>query len=77
MKQALNLTFNDLDYNFQVIKFPTVSSSCIEVQVLLNHVTRTLVKSTATWRLKGNDNADDQELIEAIGQLIDQRYRLS
>ncbi|PRY55360.1 hypothetical protein B0I27_101329 [Arcticibacter pallidicorallinus] len=76
MKQALNLTFKDLDYNFQVIRFPTVSKSCIEVQVLLNHVTRTLVKNTATWRLKGNV-PHDQELIEAIGQIIDERYRLS
>ena len=77
MKQGLNLTFKNLDYNFQVIKFPTVSASCVEVQVLLNHVTRTLVKSTATWRLKGSETSDDQELIDAIGQIIDQRYRLS
>jgi len=76
MKQALNLMFKDLEYNCQVIKFPLVSPSCIEVQVLLNHVTRTLVKNTTKWQLKGNNGVHDEDLIEAIGQAIDERYRL-
>ncbi|EOR94125.1 hypothetical protein ADIARSV_2738 [Arcticibacter svalbardensis MN12-7] len=76
MRQALNFMFKDLEYDFQVIKFPTVSPSYIEVQVLLNHVTRTLVKSTAKWQLKENNGIHDEDLIEAVGQAIDERYRL-
>ncbi|WP_131677207.1 hypothetical protein [Arcticibacter eurypsychrophilus] len=76
MRQALNFMFKDLEYDFQVIKFPTVSPSYIEVQVLLNHVTRTLVKNTTKWQLKENNGIHDEDLIEAIGQAIDERYRL-
>lgn len=76
MKQTLNLMFKDLEYDFQVIKFPSLSPSYIEVQVLLNHVTKTLVKNTAKWQLKEDVEAYDQGLIEAIGQVLDEHYRL-
>lgn len=76
MGQVLRITFNQKDYNFQILNSKPVSKADQEIQILLNGVTTTLIKDINGWHPKEEGDIEIVELAVAIGKAIGLRYRI-
>ena len=72
----LRITFNDKDYNFQVVNTEPITKSTVEIPIILNGETVSLVKGSKGWNLKAETENIDLYLIQAIGRAIELRFRL-
>jgi hypothetical protein len=76
MGQVLRITFNNMDYTFQILNTRPVSKETKEIQILLNGVTLTLVCNERQWVPKSEAEDSPYELVAAIGRMIALRYRI-
>jgi hypothetical protein len=76
MGQVLRITFNNIDYTFQILNTRPVSRETGEIQILLNGTTQTLVYNGLDWVPKAEDGDVHLELAVAIGKAIALRYRI-
>ncbi len=76
MGQVLRITFDQIDYSFQILNSKPISKSDQEIQILLNGVTTTLVKDASGWHPKTADDFAKAGLAAAIGKAIAFRYRI-
>ena len=76
MGQVLRITFDQIDYSFQILNSKPISKSDQEIQILLNGVTTTLVKDASGWHPKTADDFAKAGLATAIGKAIALRYRI-
>ena len=76
MGMPLRITFNDKDYNFQVVNTEPITKTTVEIPIILNGETVNLVKGVKGWNLKAETENIDLYLIQAIGRAIELRFRL-
>ena len=76
MGQMLRITFNNMDYNYQILNTGPVSKETREIQVLLDGETYTLVASQGQWLAKDSVEARAPGLLSAIGRALASRYRI-
>lgn len=76
MGLPLRITFNDKDYNFQIVKTEPITRSTKEISILIESETINLVKEDAKWTIKEPSDLLDINLLEAIGKAIGLRYRV-
>ena len=76
MGQMLRITFNSMDYNYQILNTGPVSKETREIQVLLDGETYTLVASQGQWLAKDPVEALVPGLLSAIGRALASRYRI-
>jgi hypothetical protein len=76
MGQVLRITFNNIDYTFEILNTRPVSKETKEIQILLNGVTQTLVCNERRWVPKTEVGEMPNELASAIGKMIALRYRI-
>jgi hypothetical protein len=76
MGQVLRITFNDIDYSFQILNSRPVNRETAEIQILLNGATQTLVYSNGSWLPKAGNDMVASNLALAIGKAIALRYRI-
>ena len=76
MGQVLRITFNNIDYTFQILNTRPVSKETKEIQILLNGVTYTLICNERQWVPKTEAGEMPSELAAAIGKMIALRYRI-
>ena len=73
--EQLKVLFNNWNYYFQILNYKLTSNN-VEIQILLNGVTRTLVKKeNGSWTLKQGNNLLQNELIESIGKTLSKQFR--
>jgi hypothetical protein len=75
MGQVLRITFNNNDYNYQVLTSP-VSKETLEIQILLEGTTQTLIRHQGQWLPKETDEKIVPDLLVAIGRALSLRYRI-
>lgn len=76
MGLPLRITFNDKDYNFQIVKTEPITRSTKEISILIESETINLVKENTKWTIKEHSDLLDINLLEAIGKAIGLRYRV-
>jgi hypothetical protein len=76
MAQVLRITFNNTDYNYQILNTTAVSKETQEIQILIEDTTQTLVRSGNQWLPKETDPAIVPGLVAAIGRALGLRYRI-
>jgi hypothetical protein len=76
MGQVLRITFNNIDYNYQILNTSPVSKETQEIQILLEGTTQTLVRSGNQWLPKEEDETMVPDLVAAIGRALGLRYRI-
>lgn len=76
MGQLLRITFNNIDYTFQILNTRPVSRETEEIQILLNGTPHTLIYSQHAWVPKNEGGDIDKHLAVAIGKAIALRYRI-
>jgi hypothetical protein len=75
MAQVLRITFNDIDYNYQVINTTPIGKDTFEIQILLDGNTHTLTRQQGQWLAAATENADPN-LLAAIGRALSLRYHI-
>jgi hypothetical protein len=75
MGQVLRITHNDIDYSFKILNEEPLSRETVEIAVLVNETTLTLVRDEHSWVPK-EENEVAQEQVRAIGKAISLRYRI-
>ena len=76
MAQVLRITFNNTDYNYQILNATPVSKETQEIQILIEGTTQTLVRSGNQWLPKETDETLVPGLVAAIGRALGLRYRI-
>jgi hypothetical protein len=76
MGQVLRITFNNIDYNYQILNTRPVSKETQEIQILLEGTTQTLVRNGNQWLPKETDETVVPDLVVAIGRALGLRYRI-
>jgi len=76
MGQVLRITFDQIDYSFQILNSKPISKTDQEIQILLNGVTTTLIKDDSGWHPKTAGDFEKAGLAAAIGKAIALRYRI-
>jgi hypothetical protein len=76
MGQVLRITFNNIDYTFQILNTRPVSRETKEIQILVNGLTQILVCNERQWVPKTEAGDIPYELAAAIGKMIALRYRI-
>ena len=76
MGQLLRITFNNVDYTFQILNTRPVSRETEEIQILLNGTAQTLIYNGHDWVPKTEAGDVDEKLALAIGKAIALRYRI-
>jgi hypothetical protein len=76
MGLTLRLTFNDKDYNYQIINSKQIDQGATEFSLTLNGETVELIKSSKNTWVQKNGGALDPELIQALGRSVSLRLRL-
>jgi hypothetical protein len=76
MGQVLRITFNNIDYTFQILNTSPVSRETKEIQILVNGVTQTLICNERQWVPKTETGEIPHGLAAAIGKMIALRYRI-
>ncbi len=76
MGLTLRLTFNDKDYNYQIINSKQIDQGATQFSLTLNGETVDLIKNDKNvWTQKNGDSLDP-ELIQALGRSVSLRLRL-
>jgi hypothetical protein len=75
MGQVLRITFNNIDYHYQVLTTP-VSKETREIQILLDGTTETLIREQGQWLAKETAGRPVPELLAAIARTLSLRYRI-
>ncbi len=75
MRRPLRITFNDRDYNFEIVNTEPITRSTLEIPIRIDDHKVTLLK-TEGWRPRELSEEVDSGLLEAIGKAIALRYRL-
>ena len=74
--EPFKIILNNWYHYFQILNF-SGSSQQLEIQILLDGVTRTLVKTgQGDWILKQASNNVQEELIKSVGQKISSMLRV-
>jgi hypothetical protein len=76
MGLTLRLTFNDKDYNYQIINSKQIDQGATEFSLTLNGETVDLIKSDKNVWVQKNGGSLDPELIQALGRSVSLRLRL-
>jgi hypothetical protein len=76
MGLTLRLTFNDKDYNYQIINSKQIDQGATEFSLTLNGETVELIKSSKNTWVQKNGGSLDPELIQALGRSVSLRLRL-
>jgi len=76
MGLTLRLTFNDKDYNYQIINSKQIDQGATEFSLTLNGETVHLIKSDKNIWVQKNGGSLDPELIQALGRSVSLRLRL-
>jgi len=76
MGMPLRITFNDRDYSFQVTTTQPITKDTIEIPIVVNGESLTLIKGVKGWSSKNVSEELDANLIQAIGRAIELRLRL-
>jgi hypothetical protein len=76
MGQVLRITFNNIDYNYQILNTSPVSMETQEIQILVEGTTQTLVRNGNQWLPKEPDETLVPDLVTAIGRALGLRYRI-
>ena len=76
MGLTLRLTFNDVDYNYQIINSKQIDQDSTEFSVTLNGETVDLIKSNKSVWVQKNGSSLNPELIQALGRSVSLRLRL-
>jgi hypothetical protein len=76
MGLTLRLTFNDKDYNYQIINSKQIGLGATEFSLTLNGETVDLIKSDKNVWVQKNGGSLDPELIQALGRSVSLRLRL-
>ena len=76
MGLTLRLTFNDKDYNYQIINSKQIDQGATEFSLTLNGETVDLIKSDKNIWVQKNGGSLDPELIQALGRSVSLRLRL-
>nr|WP_294791611.1 hypothetical protein [uncultured Mucilaginibacter sp.] len=76
MGLTLRLTFNDKDYNYQIINSKQIDQGATQFSLTLNGETVDLIKNDKNvWTQKNGDSLDP-ELVQALGRSVSLRLRL-
>lgn len=76
MGLTLRLTFNDKDYNYQIVNSKQIDQGATEFSLTLNGETVDLIKSDKNVWVQKNGGSLDPELIQALGRSVSLRLRL-
>lgn len=76
MGLTLRLTFNDKDYNYQIINSKQIDQGATEFSLTLNGETVELIKNDKNIWVQKNGGSLDPELIQALGRSVSLRLRL-
>ena len=76
MGLTLRLTFNDKDYNYQIINSKQIGQGATQFSLTLNGETVDLIKNDKNIWTQKNGDSFDPELIQALGRSVSLRLRL-
>ena len=76
MGLTLRMTFNDKDYNYQIINSKQIDRGATEFSLTLNGETVEIIKSSKNTWVQKNGGSLDPELIQALGRSVSLRLRL-
>lgn len=76
MGLTLRLTFNDKDYNYQIINSKQIDQGATQFSLTLNGETVDLIKNDKNIWTQKNGNSLDPELVQALGRSVSLRLRL-
>ena len=76
MGQVLRITFNNVDYQYQIVNSGPVSRETDEIRILLEGETYTLVRRLAQWVPADHDDSRPPGLLAEIGRVLSLRYRI-
>ncbi len=69
MGQVLRITFDQIDYSFQILNSKPISKTDQEIQILLNGVTTTLIKDDSGWHPKAAGDFERPDWLRPSGRL--------
>lgn len=76
MGLTLRLTFNDKDYNYQIINSKQIDQGATQFSLTLNGETVDLIKNDKNIWTQKNGGSLDPDLIQALGRSVSLRLRL-
>lgn len=76
MGLTLRLTFDEVDYNYQIIDSKQINQGATEFSVIVNGETVQLIKSDKNVWVQKNGGSLNPELIQALGRSVSLRLRL-
>jgi len=76
MGQLLRITFNNIDYNYQIVNSGPVNRETQEITVQIHGETFTLVRQQGQWVPAENDESQPPGLLAEIGRVLTLRYRI-
>ena len=77
MGLPLRITFKDEDYVYQIINSKHINSNTTEIELFLNGEKLELIRDTnLVWKQKDGVQANDPNLIQALGRSVSLRLRM-
>lgn len=76
MGQVLRITYNNTDYNYQILNTTPIGKETEEIEILLEETTYTLVCVQGQWVSKETHEFRLSELLASIGRALSLRYRI-
>ncbi len=76
MGQLLRLHFENKDYSFRILNTEAVTRETTEIDILLDGVALTIIKSGKCWQSKDLASRVPASLVSAIAKAIILRFRI-
>lgn len=77
MKQSLRITYDESDYNYQIVNETPITNTTLELQIKIEGTEITLVRDQRKiWITKEEVSSLDPGLLQAIGRTVSLRFRL-
>ncbi|MGZ3874842.1 MAG: hypothetical protein ACXVJD_18120 [Mucilaginibacter sp.] len=77
MGLPLRITYNDIDYIYQIIDSKLIDQYTTELQLLVNGEKVALIKNEKrVWIQKDEQKSLDPELVQALGRSVSLRLRM-
>lgn len=76
MGQVLRITFDNIDYNYQLLNTSPVSRETQEISIQVADVIYTLVRQNGQWLPQETAKTGLTGLLTAIGRALALRYRI-
>lgn len=76
MGLPLRITFNDVDYVYQIENSNLINQNTVELNLLLNGEKLKLIKEKTIWIQKEGEETLDPDFVQALGRSVSLRLRM-